>query len=76
MRAFVLISLTGKHEREMLDKLKTLDVVKNAYLLFGEWDVLAEVEMPHPDALGAFVIDKIRTNPEVKLTSSLIVAGK
>lgn len=76
MKAFVLIALNGKYEREMLDRLKALEEVRHAYVLFGEWDILAEVDVTNPDALGTFVMDKVRQNPEVKLTSSLIVAGK
>lgn len=76
MKAYVLISLSGKGEREMLEDLRAMDEVSNVYLLFGEWDLIAEVNAENPDALATFVIDKVRSNPEVKLTSSLIVAGK
>ena len=76
MKAYILISLSGKKEREMLEYLKGMDEVDNVFLLFGEWDIIAEVTAENPDALATFVIDKIRPNPDVKLTSSLIVAGK
>lgn len=76
MKAYVLISLSGKGEREMLERLRSMKEVKSVYLLFGEWDIIAELNTENPDALATFVIDKIRTNPEVRLTSSLIVAGK
>ncbi len=75
MKAFVLISLSGKHERETLDKMKALPEVRAGYLVFGEWDIILEVDTENPDALGAFIIDKVRSNPGTKLTSSLIVAG-
>ncbi|HLD33571.1 MAG TPA: Lrp/AsnC ligand binding domain-containing protein [Candidatus Nanoarchaeia archaeon] len=75
MRAFVLISLSGKHEHDMVDELKDMPEVRQVYLLFGEWDIIAEVEMDNPEALSTFVIDRVRTNPKVRLTSSLIVAG-
>ncbi len=76
MKAFILISLNGKHEREMLDELRSFPEVKDAYVLFGEWDLIAEVEVSNPDALGTFVMDNIRSNPKVNLTSSLIVASR
>lgn len=60
----------------MLKELQSYPQVKNAYLLFGEWDVLVEIEMSSPEQIAAFVIEKIRSRPEVKLTSSLIVAGQ
>ena len=76
MKAYILISLNEKKEREILENLKGMTEVNNACLLFGEWDIIAEITVKNPDALATFVIDKIRSNPEVKLTSSLIVAGR
>lgn len=76
MRAFVLISLSGKHEHDMVDYLKSIPEVKNVYLLFGEWDIISEIETDNPESLATFVIDHVRSNPQVRLTSSLLVAGK
>lgn len=76
MKAFVLITLHGAKERQIASKLRSFKEVKDVYILFGEWDILAEIEVADPDQLGTFVMDNIRSNPEVKLTSSLIVAGK
>lgn len=76
MRAFVLISLSGKHEHDVMDYLKSIPEVRNVYMLFGEWDIISEIETANPESLATFVIDHIRPNPHVRLTSSLIVAGK
>ncbi len=76
MKAFVLISLKEGNERELLEELKELKEVKNAYILFGEWDLIAEVELRSAEELGSFVMEKIRNREDVRLTSSLIVAGK
>lgn len=76
MKAFVLISLKEGNERELLEDLKELKEVKNAYILFGEWDLIAEVELRSAEELGSFVMEKIRSREDVRLTSSLIVAGK
>jgi len=76
MKAFVLISLVQCDEHRVLEELKELEEIKNAYILFGEWDILAEVELEDAEELGTFVINKIRSRDDVKLTSSLIVAGR
>lgn len=76
MKAFVLISLSQCDEREFLEELKELPEVKNAYILFGEWDILAEIELEDAEELGSFVMEKIRSRENVKLTSSMIVAGR
>ena len=76
MKSFVLVSLLSCDEKKVLEELKWLEEVKNAYVLFGEWDILIELDIGEPERLGAFVMDKIRSREDVKLTSSLIVAGK
>ncbi len=74
MKAFVLISLLEQSERNVLSELKSYPEIKNAYILFGEWDILAEIDVTSPEALGTFVMDNIRSRNDVRLTSSMIVA--
>lgn len=76
MKAFVLISLLERTERNVLSELKSYPQVKNAYILFGEWDIITEIEVSNPEELGTFVINNIRSRNDVRLTSSLIVAAK
>lgn len=76
MQAFVLVSLTGCNEGKCIEEFKSLREVEEAYVLFGEWDLLLEIKTDSAEDLGTFVMEKIRSKPEVKLTSSLIVAGK
>lgn len=76
MKAFILISLLERTERNVLSELKSYPEVKNAYILFGEWDIMAEIEVSNPEELGTFVINNIRSRSDVRLTSSLIVAAK
>lgn len=76
MKAFILISLNEGNEQTVLDELKAMPEVTNAYVLFGEWDLLAEVELSGAEELGSFVMEKLRMREDVKLTSSLVVAGR
>ena len=74
MLAYILIALKGCDEHETLNNIKQLPEIKDANVLFGEWDLIAKVEMENPEALATFMMDKIRKMPEVKLSSTLIVA--
>jgi DNA-binding Lrp family transcriptional regulator len=76
MKAFVLISLKEGTERNFLEELKEYSEIKNSYILFGEWDLIAEIELESAEELGTFVMEKIRNREDVKFTSSLIVAGQ
>lgn len=76
MKAFVLIALSACDEKKFLEDLKTHKEIKEAFVLFGEWDILAQIEMENAEQLGTFIMDKIRSQDCVKLTSSMIVAGQ
>ncbi|MBC8444381.1 Lrp/AsnC ligand binding domain-containing protein [Candidatus Woesearchaeota archaeon] len=73
MLAYLLISVT-ENEQKVVDKILELPEIKEAHILFGEWDVIAKVNMDSPEGLSAFVMDKIRPIKEIKLTSTMIVA--
>ncbi len=76
MKAFILISLKEGSEQKLLRELKSYPEVRNAHILFGEWDLLTEVELSGAEELGMFVMEKVRSREDVKLTSSLIVASR
>lgn len=75
MIAFVLVQLKECDETKVLDKLKELKSVKEAFILFGEWDLIIKVELASPEEFGRFMIEDVRTIEEIKLTSSMIVAS-
>jgi DNA-binding Lrp family transcriptional regulator len=74
LKAFVLISLKQPREQQVQDALRKSNEVKKSHILFGEWDLIVELEVKDEDHLATFVIQKIRSLKEVKLTSTLIVA--
>lgn len=74
MIAYILISLKHSDEKEIQEKLQRHKEVIDVHILFGEWDLMTKVEVSSPEELGTFVMEKIRSLPDVKLTSTLIVA--
>lgn len=74
MLAYVLINLRDKNERKVLEELESYNEVEECYAIFGEWDLILKLNISSPEALSAFIIEHIRTHPEIKLTSTLIVA--
>ena len=73
MLAYLLIRVL-EDETGVMEDLKVMDEVKEVHVLFGEWDLLVKLEMPEPEMVGTFVMEKIRSIKEVKLTSTMIVA--
>ena len=74
MIGYVLISLDKPVEQEVMDKLLDLEKVKEAHILFGEYDLIAKLEAASAEDLGAYIIDNIRSIEGVSLTSTLITA--
>ena len=74
MHAYVQIGLEESKEVDVYEALKALPEVREVHILFGEWDIIAKLELSAPEALGTFVMEKIRSLPGVKLTSTMIIA--
>lgn len=75
MEAYVLISLDEPAEREIQEEFQDLEEVKEAHIVFGEWDLFIKISAESPEAIANFVIEKVRSHPSVKLTSTHIIAG-
>ena len=74
MLAYVQIALDNAKETDIYNQLRGLPEIQEAHILFGEWDLMVKIELQAPEALGTFVMDKIRSIPGVKLTSTMIIA--
>ena len=71
MFAYVQIALENANEQEIKDKLQFFPEVKDVHILFGEWDLMAKLEVESPEQLATFIMDNIRPIEGVKLTSTL-----
>lgn len=71
---FVLITVSPLKEREAFERITNISEVKEAYPLFGEYDILAKVEAEDPDQIGSIVIKKIRAVAGVIDTKTLLTS--
>ena len=74
VEAYILIKVKVGAERNVVDKLKKLKEIKDINELYGEWDIIAKIEVPNIEDLDALITEKIRDNDEIELTSTMIVA--
>lgn len=72
--AIVLITTDPGMESEVYHKLRRIPEVKEAKLLFGEYDAYAKLECSDFGSLGAIVISHIRSIDGVEATKTLTVA--
>jgi DNA-binding Lrp family transcriptional regulator len=71
--AFVLINAEIGSEDEVLQELRKLSNVKESYVVYGVYDIVAKVEADSMDKLKEIVTWKIRRLDKVRSTLTMIV---
>ncbi len=71
--AFVLINAEIGSEGEVLGELKKIEGVKEAYFVYGVYDVIAKVEADSMDKLKELITWRIRRITKVRSTLTMIV---
>ena len=71
--AFVLINAEIGSEDEVLKELRKLSNVKESYVVYGVYDIVAKVEADSMDKLKEIVTWKIRRLEKVRSTLTMIV---
>ena len=71
--AFVLITTEMGSESEVLDELKKIDAVKESYMVYGVYDVVAKVGADTMEKLKEIVTWKVRRLDKVRSTLTMIV---
>jgi len=66
--AFVLINVEIGGETEVLDGLRQIEEVKEAYTLFGVYDIIAKVEAEERRRVEEIIVWKIRKFDKVRQT--------
>jgi len=74
-KAFVLVNVEPGKEEEVLGKLKRMNSVKAAYLVYGIYDLIARVEAETVEQLKDVVLMEIRALEQVASTVTLIEAA-
>lgn len=73
MLAFILITTASCSSYAIRDKLLQLDAVKEAHVVFGQYDIIVKAEVPDSEALGKLVFGEIRKHDCVISTVTLTV---
>ena len=71
--AFIVINAEMGSEEEVLDELKKLEGVKEAYLVYGVYDIIAKVEADSMEELKDTVTWKVRKINKVRNTLTMLV---
>ena len=71
--AFVLINTEIGSESAVLGALKKIDAVKESYMVYGVYDVIAKVEADTMNKLKEIVTWKVRSLKEVRSTITMLI---
>jgi DNA-binding Lrp family transcriptional regulator len=72
-RAFVLLNADLGSESTIATEMKTLEGVKEAYTVYGVYDIMLKVEADSMDNLKEFISTKIRKAKGVKSTFTMLI---
>jgi len=72
-KAFVLINVESGSEEEVLEQIKKIGGVEEAYFSYGVYDIIAKVKAETMVKLRETVTQKMRTISKVRSTLTLIM---
>jgi len=72
-KAFVLINVESGSEEEVLEEIKKIKGVEEAYYSYGVYDIIAKVRADSMEKLRETVTRKVRTVSRVRSTLTLIM---
>jgi len=75
-KAFILINTEIGSEADVLKKLKKVEGINEAFLVYGVYDIIARVKADTMDKLKEIVIWRIRRLDKVRSTLTMIVVKK
>jgi DNA-binding Lrp family transcriptional regulator len=71
--AFVMMTADVGREADVLNELKSIEYVKEVYLTYGVYDIVARIEADSSDKLKEIMVKRIRSLNNVKSTLTMMV---
>ena len=72
-KAFVLMNVESGAEDKVLNVLKTIEGIEEAYFSYGVYDVITKIKAESMEKLKDMVTTKIRSLDQVRSTLTLIM---
>ena len=72
-KAYVLINVESGTEVEVVEDLKKVEGIKEAYYSYGVYDIITKVEADSMESLKELVTKKVRSINKVRSTLTLIM---
>lgn len=73
--AYILVTSKSGEEKNVLESLRKLEGVKEAKIVYGEYDIVAKIQVDDVGKLNDFLLERVRPIRSIEKTSTLIVAA-
>jgi len=73
LQAYVLLNVEPGSENKVLERLKDVSIVDEAYVSYGVYDLIIKVKADTMEALKDSISHKIRTTDQVRSSVTLIL---
>lgn len=73
--AFIMAKVESTKSRHILEQIRGLDEVEEAYLIYGAYDILIKCVFKTPEALSSFVVNGLRKVDGIKDTITNVCAS-
>lgn len=70
--AFILIVVKSGTEKGVVDALSDMEEVQEANIVYGQYDIIAKIELEDIAALSGFLLNKVRIIEGIVDSSTLI----
>lgn len=72
--AYIMIKVDGMTNREVLDRILGLDETKEAFIIFGAFDIIVKAVFRTNDDMSSYVVEKLRAIEGVGETQTNVCA--
>ncbi len=72
-KALVFVNVEPGSEKEVLERLREVSEVKESYLVYGVYDIVAKVETDSMDHLKEVITWKVRKLDKIRSTITTVV---
>jgi DNA-binding Lrp family transcriptional regulator len=74
--AYIMLNVEAGSEENVLKQLRALDIVEEAYVSYGVYDLIIKVKAETPQDMTDTVSRKVRGIDQVESTLTLVVTGE
>lgn len=72
-KAYVLINADMGNENNIIESVRKLEHISQAFTLYGVYDLIVEIEANDIESINECITEKIRTIKSVRSTNTLVV---